>query len=86
MNTNEPTPKIADGLSITAMVLGITGMIFFWFYAILPVLAIIFGAIALHKQRNADVKASGMAIAGLVLGVVATGLFLAIIVLAVALS
>jgi hypothetical protein len=82
--TTDSTPpaKVADGFSITAMTLGITGAIFFWIYAILPILAIIFGAIALHKQREAGVKQSGMAIAGLVLGAVFTGVFLLVLVLA----
>jgi hypothetical protein len=88
MNTTDPNfkPTVADGFSITAMVLGIVGAFFFWFYAIMPVLAIIFGAIALSKQRQANVKPSGMAIAGLVLGAVFTGIFVLVLILAVALA
>ena len=62
-----------DGLAITGMVLGIVGLLVFVF-AVLPVVAIIFSAIALKRisRSNGWRKGKGMAIAGLVCGIVGT--------------
>jgi uncharacterized membrane protein len=59
-------PK-TDGLAIASMVLGIV-----WVYWIGSILAIIFGAVAIHRinQSNGWRTGKGMAIAGLVLGLV----------------
>ena len=61
-----PTPKV-DGLAIASLVLGIT-----WCYWIGSILAVIFAAVAL-KRINASMgwrTGKGMAIAGLVLGLI----------------
>lgn len=82
-----PAPRVepvAQGFSITALVLGCVSIVFFWVYAIVPILAIIFGGVALKQQKDAGVKPSGMAVAGLVLGIVFTAIFLLFIVAAVA--
>jgi uncharacterized membrane protein len=59
-------PK-TDGLAVASMVLGIV-----WVYWIGSILAIIFGAVAIHRinQSNGWRTGKGMAIAGLVLGLV----------------
>ncbi len=60
------TPKV-DGLAIAALVLGIV-----WVYWVGSILAVIFGAIALKRinASNGWITGKGMAIAGLVLGLV----------------
>lgn len=68
-----PAP-VAQGFSITSLVLGCCSIVFFWLWGIVPVLAIVFGGIALSKQKAAGVKPSGMAVAGLVLGIVFTAI------------
>lgn len=75
MNYNPPTPTTqppAQGLSITALVLGCVSIVFFWLYGITPILAIVFGGIAISKQRKVGAKPNGMAVAGLTLGIVFT--------------
>ena len=74
------TPLKAQGLSITAMVLGICSVFFFWLYAVVPILAIVFGSVAMYQQKEAGQKPNGMAIAGLALGIVFTAIFALIVV------
>lgn len=70
------TPKV-DGLAIASMVLGIL-----WLYWVGSLLAIIFGAIAIKRinRSNGWRTGKGMAIAGLVLGIVGAA-FLALFML-----
>jgi lipopolysaccharide export LptBFGC system permease protein LptF len=61
--------------STAALVLGCASA-FFWFaFAVLPVLAILFGSTAMRAQRRLGYPISGMAVAGLVLGIVFTAVF-----------
>lgn len=63
-----PAPRGAQGLAITALVLGIVGLVTGWipgWGVFIGVAAIIFGAIALAKRQS-----KGMAIPGIVMGVV----------------
>lgn len=68
----QPHPQQKNGLAVTAMVLGIIAVpgiclpIANW---ILAILAIIFGGVGLRKS-NQGAPGKGMAIAGLVLGVI----------------
>lgn len=64
------TPQPETPFAITSLVLGCVGVLMFWLYGIVPILAIIFGGISISKSRKAGVKPSGMATAGLVLGIV----------------
>lgn len=64
--TTPATPP-RNGFGVTALVLGIVGIVFSWvpvFGLLLGVLAVIFGAVGYFKARG------GMAIAGLVLGAI----------------
>lgn len=66
-----PAPSAAgertSGMAITALVTGIAG---FLFYPV-AVLAIIFGAIAMGQtNKDPNLKGKGMAVTGLVLGIV----------------
>ena len=56
-----------SGLAVASLVLGIVG----FFFNLLAVLAIIFGAVAIGQiTKNPELKGRGMAIAGLVLGII----------------
>ncbi|MBQ6510951.1 DUF4190 domain-containing protein [Candidatus Saccharibacteria bacterium] len=57
----EKTDSKPNGLAIAAMILGICG------FAILP---IVFGAVQLSKIKKGEASGKGMAIAGLVIGIV----------------
>lgn len=72
--TTAPAPT-GNGLAITSLILGCCSVLFFWLYGILPIAAIIFGAAAMHQARQANQKPSGMAIAGLTLGIIFTAIF-----------
>jgi len=61
-------PAAKVGFGVTALVLGIVGVFLCWipiFGLILPILAIVFGGIGIFLQSG-----RGMAIAGLVVGVI----------------
>ncbi|MGR6918352.1 DUF4190 domain-containing protein [[Actinomadura] parvosata] len=62
-----------NGLSVAALVLGLTGFITCGFTSIL---AVIFGHVALTQIRRDGTDGRGMAVGGLVLGWVLTGLWL----------
>ena len=63
--------KKTDGISIAAMVCGILCYFIPYVGIILAILAIIFGGIGLRRTKsNPELKGKGMAIAGLVLGIV----------------
>ncbi|MBA7578872.1 hypothetical protein ES708_20738 [subsurface metagenome] len=58
-----------SGFAIAALVMGIVGVIFF---GPLAILAIIFGAIGISQiGKDPSLKGRGMAVAGLVLGIIA---------------
>ena len=66
------------GFSIAALVLGILGIVGGWipvlgyFTLVMAILGIIFGAKGRKMSAAADGKASGLATAGLVLGIIGT--------------
>lgn len=70
-----------QGFAVTSLVLGCCSIALFWLWAIPPILAIVFGSIAIFKARGAGRKPSGMAVAGLVLGIVFTALFALVIIM-----
>lgn len=75
MNPTPPPPSRPDNaFSITALVLGCCSVFFFWLYGIVPILAIIFGGVAIRRAKQHNLKPSGMAVAGLVLGIVFTAI------------
>jgi hypothetical protein len=76
----EDRPR-TDGLSIAAMVCGIVGVVLPGSGIILSILAIIFGGIGMGRtSRNPELSGKGMAITGLVLGIV--GLLVTVLLLA----
>lgn len=74
------TPK-ADGLAVAAMVLGII-----WVYWIGSILAVIFAAVAIKRinRSNGWRTGKGMAIAGLVLGLIGCATLALVIIASIA--
>lgn len=67
----QPYVRAKNGQSIAAMVLGLCSILFYPF-VIPQVLAIVFAVTSITAQRRAGQPPSGMAITGLVLGVIWT--------------
>ncbi len=70
-----------NGMAVAALVLGLL-----WGYGILSVLAIIFGAIGLKQTGGRNQSGRGLAIAGLVLGIVGASIALILIIVAASAS
>ena len=69
-----PQQRTMCGLAIASMVLGIVGLVTFCIsFITIPcsLLAIILGAVAMRKIKSHKLKGQGMAIAGLVCGIIA---------------
>lgn len=72
------------GFAVTALVTGIVGLVFAWvpfLGLILGIIASAFGGIGLYNAQHGKAGGKGMAIAGLVMGMITValfGLFLAI--------
>jgi hypothetical protein len=71
-----PPQDPPKGFAITSLVLGILSLVAFYGGIVLGPLAIIFGAISLAKRRGGR----GMAIAGLVCGIIASLVWIAVII------
>ena len=68
-----------SGMAITSLVLGIVGLLF----NPLSVLAVIFGAVALSQiGKDPTLKGKGMAMAGLILGIVIAAIWIILIIFA----
>ena len=82
-----------DGFSIASLVLGVLSFFTIRFVSVIgpllplfPLLAMIFGAIGIHRTRhNPQLKGKGMAIAGLVLGILYTLLLILLVLVVIAL-
>jgi hypothetical protein len=74
-----PRQRRTNGLAVAALVLGIV-----WLYGLGSVLAIIFGGVAMNQcTRDPDgYSGKGMAVAGLVLGILGLGLMMVLILVA----
>lgn len=68
-----PPPRKTNGLAIASLVLGLTGFVTCGFTSIL---AVVFGHVALGQIRRDHTDGRGMAIGGLVLGWILTGLWI----------
>lgn len=75
-----------NGFGVTAMVLGIVGLVSCYFGLILGPLAIIFGALGLKRCNSGEATNRAMALSGVILGGIATILYLLIIAAATASS
>ncbi|MFD5099731.1 DUF4190 domain-containing protein [Streptomyces albidochromogenes] len=71
--TGQQGPAPANGYGITAMVLGIIAVTFFCAYGlgiILGILALIFGILGRKRVQRGEATNAGMALAGIILGVI----------------
>ena len=82
----EPTQDDSGkNFSIAALVCGILGLcggvipVVQYFTLVLAVLGIVFGVIGMKKTKATSGKANGMAVAGMVLGIVGVGLTLVLL-------
>jgi len=77
-------PPQGNGIAVASLVLGICALVLFflWFLApILGLLAIIFGALGISKANKIGGKGKGLAIAGLITGVLGLLISIALVVL-----
>lgn len=74
--TPQPAPR-THGLAIAALVCGLTGLVLFWVFAVLPILALIFGVVSARavKRSNGTRRGLGMARAGWILGLIGVASF-----------
>jgi len=71
-----PTSNAGQGLGITSMVLGILSILTSCAYGlglVLAILAVIFGHVAHSQSKQANGRANGMAVTGLVCGYISLG-------------
>ena len=71
----EENKKTLNAFSLVGFILGLLSILLYWVLAITPILAIIFSLIGLIGTDKAKQKGKGLAIAGLILGIVYTGQF-----------
>lgn len=76
----EVEQRKTSGLAVAAMVCGICGLVVPWVGFVLSILGIVFGGIAISQtSKNPNLGGKGMAIAGLVTGIVAIALWVILI-------
>lgn len=68
-----------SGFAVASLVLGLIGIFLDAFFLVPSILAIVFAAVS-RKQTNAGYKGRGMAIAGLVLGIIFLAIYLVAII------
>lgn len=71
----QPYPTKTNGKAIAALVLGILAIIIPYIGFILGIIAIILGALSLKEIAKASEQGRGLAIAGLVCGIIGTALY-----------
>jgi hypothetical protein len=72
-------PPRTNGKSIAALVLGILAIVLPYIGFLIGIIAIIFASISLKEIKRNQEQGRGMAIAGLVCGIVGTSIYLLII-------
>ncbi|OKP96678.1 DUF4190 domain-containing protein [Paenibacillus sp. P46E] len=81
--TQPPAPAKTNGKSVAALVLGILSIVSPYIGLIFGIIAIILSAISLKEIRTRYEQGKGMAIAGLVCGIVGTIIYAVIIAIVV---
>jgi hypothetical protein len=79
----EYQPPKTNGKSIAAMVLGILSVVLPYIGLLIGIIAIIFASISLKEIKRNQEQGRGMAIAGLVCGIVGTAIYALIILIVV---
>lgn len=85
MSTQTPVPpdygqpvQQSTGFAVTSLVTGIVGLVFAWvpfLGVVLGVIAVTFGGISLRRGQQGKAGGKGMAVAGLVTGILAVAVF-----------
>ncbi|EXX85325.1 hypothetical protein BG53_08985 [Paenibacillus darwinianus] len=75
----QPQPPKTNGKSIAALVLGILSIVIPYLGLIIGIIAIVFSSISLKEIKRSGEQGKGLAIAGLVCGIVGTALYAVII-------
>jgi hypothetical protein len=57
-------------MAIAGFVCGCVGVVLFWMYGILPILAVTFAGVSMSRAKTRGFRPAGLAIAGLTLGVI----------------
>lgn len=81
MNENPTQPAKTNGKAIAALVLGITSLIIPYIGLILGIIAIVFANQAIKMIKQTKEAGHGMAVAGLVCGIVGVAIYGLIIIL-----
>jgi len=66
---------VLNAFALVGFILGLLSTVLYWVLAIVPILAIIFSIIGIVGAEKAKQKGKGIAIAGLILGILYTGQF-----------
>jgi len=70
-NAPVPDKRTNSGMAIAGMVCSLVGLVpCFWLFQIMGVLGVIFGSVGLKQTRNGARGGRGMAMAGVVIGIV----------------
>ncbi len=78
-----PVQNPTNGFAIASLVLGICTFVFGWFILDIPgILAIIFGIVGMKQCTQKNMGGRGMAIAGLVLGIIASAIYFIVLIAA----
>ncbi|MBP1991470.1 DUF4190 domain-containing protein [Paenibacillus eucommiae] len=77
---HQPPPR-TNGKSIAAMVLGICSLVIPYLGLIIGIVAIVFASISFKEIKRTGEQGKGMAIAGLVCGIIGTALYALIIII-----
>lgn len=78
-STGGYTSERTNGMAVASLVLGIVGLLISLF-GVLPILAIVFGAVGRRQIDQGGGRGRGMATAGLILGVIGLILFVVVLV------
>jgi len=75
-----------NGLGVAALVLGIVSLVSCWIGLVPGILAIIFGRIGMVRADKGEADNRGMATAGFVMGIIGVAVWVAFIILMIALA
>jgi hypothetical protein len=69
-------------MAVASLVLGLVGLVTFWLLAVPPILALVFGLVGRGqiKASGGQQDGDGLAIAGIVLGIVGMAIFVIVLI------
>lgn len=78
-----PAPPKTNGKAIAALVIGIIGLFIPYIGFILGIIAIVFASMAFKEMKKTHEQGRGLAIGGLVCGIIATAIYAIIILIVI---